>query len=88
MYVCCSFLPIISRIGYYLTITHIFFLPALVSGIENKKLRRLCTVGIVAAGILYFGVFIMMKAGENGLRILPYQTFLFHEMVPILSDVT
>lgn len=88
MYVCCSFLPIISRIGYYLTITHIFFLPALVRGIENKKLRRCCTVLVVAAGILYFGIFIMMKAGENGLRILPYETFLFHEMVPILSDVT
>lgn len=88
MYVCCSFLPIISRIGYYLTITHIFFLPALVRGIENKKLRSCCKVLVVAAGILYFGIFIVMKAGENGLRILPYETFLFHEMVPILSDVT
>ena len=36
MYVCCSFLPIISRIGYYLTITHIFFIPALLEQIENK----------------------------------------------------
>ena len=88
MYVCCSFLPIISRIGYYLTITHIFFLPALVNGIENEKLRKLCRAGVILAGIVYFAVFIMMKAGENGLRILPYQTFLFHEMVPILSDVT
>ena len=88
MYVCCSFLPIISRIGYYLTITHIFFLPALVNGIENEKLKKLCRVGVILAGIVYFAVFILMKAGENGLRILPYQTFLFHEMVPILSDVT
>lgn len=88
MYVCCSFLPIISRIGYYLTITHIFFLPALVNGIENEKLRKLCRAGVILAGIVYFAVFILMKAGENGLRILPYQTFLFHEMVPILSDVT
>lgn len=87
MYVCCSFLPIISRIGYYLTITHIFFLPALLAGIEDKKLKKLCTTGVVLAAVLYFTIFILMKAGGDGLRILPYQTFMFHDMVPILSDV-
>ena len=87
MYVCCSFLPIISRIGYYLTITHIFFIPALLSAVENPKLKKLFTVGVMIAGILYFGVFILMKAGADGLRILPYETFMFHDMVPILSDV-
>ncbi len=87
MYVCCSFLPVISRVGYYLTITHIFFLPALLSGIEDKKIKRLFTAGVVVAAVLYFGVFILMKAGNDGLRILPYETFMFHEMVPILSDV-
>lgn len=87
MYVCCSFLPIISRIGYYLTITHIFFLPSLVAGISNPKWKRIVKAGVIGAGILYFGVFILMKAGNDGLRILPYETFLFHDMVPILSDV-
>ncbi len=86
MYVCCSFLPIISRIGYYLTITHIFFLPALIGGMESKRMRRLFTVCAAAAGILYFTLF-MSRAGNAGLRILPYETFMFHEMVPILSDV-
>jgi hypothetical protein len=86
MYVCCSFLPVISRIGYYLTITHIFFLPVLVKSVENPKLRKLLTAGIAAAGILYFAMLMYRAAGE-GLRILPYQTFLFHDMVPILSDV-
>lgn len=87
MYVCCSFLPIISRIGYYLTITHIFFLPALLGGIENKKWRRILTVLVGVAALLYFGIFIIRKAGGDGLRILPYETFMFHDMVPILSDV-
>ena len=87
MYVCCSFLPIISRIGYNLTITHNFLLPALLSGIENKKVRRFFTAGVIGAAILYFAVFILMKAGNDGLRILPYETFMFHDMVPILSDV-
>ncbi len=87
MYVCCSFLPIISRIGYYLTITHIFFLPALLSGIENRKIRGLLKAGVFCAAVLYFGIFILRKAGGDGLRILPYETFMFHDMVPILSDV-
>ncbi len=87
MYVCCSFLPIISRIGYYLTITHIFFLPALLADIENPKWRKLLTAGVTGAAILYFAILILMKAGNDGLRILPYQTFMFHDMVPILSDV-
>lgn len=86
MYVCCSFLPIISRIGYYLTITHILFLPALLGSIDNKKLKRLFTIGVVAAAVLYFAMF-MRRAGADGLRILPYETFMFHDMVPILSDV-
>lgn len=86
LYTCCSFLPIISRIGYYLTITHVFFLPAIVRGIDNKKWRRLFTGAIVAAGVLYF-IMLMRKAGQDGLRILPYETFLFHDMVDILSDV-
>ncbi len=88
MYVCCSFLPVISRIGYYLTITHIFFLPSLLLEIENQKVKKVFTVGVIGAAVLYFGVFILMKAGNDGLRILPYETFMFHEMVPILSDVS
>ena len=86
MYVCCSFLPIISRIGYYLTITHIFFIPALIGQVENKKLKKFFTLGVVLAGVLYFALF-MRRAGADGLRILPYETFMFHDMVPILSDV-
>ena len=86
MYVCCSFLPVISRIGYYLTITHIFFLPALIAQMENPRWKKLFTAGVAAAAVLYFALF-MRRAGDAGLRILPYETFMFHDMVPILSDV-
>ena len=88
MYICCSFLPAIGRVGYYLNITHIFFIPALIGGIENKRLRMAVKYATIAGMVLYFAIFLLTKAGADGLRILPYQTFLYHEMVPILSDVS
>lgn len=86
LYVFCSFLPIISRIGYYLTISHILFLPAMIRETENIKLRKFLRFGMIAAAILYFMLF-MGRAYDDGLRILPYQSFFFHDMVDILSDV-
>ena len=86
LYVFCSFLPIISRIGYYLTVSHILFLPAMLRETENEKLRKLLRAGMIAAAVCYFAIF-MSRAYDDGLRILPYQSFFFHDMVDILSDV-
>lgn len=86
LYVFCSFLPIISRIGYYLTVSHILFLAMLLGRVENGKWRRLFRLGILLAAILYFAIY-MSRAGNDGTLILPYKTFLFHDMVNILSDV-
>ena len=86
LYVFCSFLPIISRIGYYLTISHILYLPMLLKQVENAKWRRLFRLGILLAAILYFAVY-MSRADHDGTLILPYKSFLFHDMVNILSDV-
>lgn len=86
LYLFCSFLPIISRIGYYLTISHILFLPMLLSQVKNQKQRRFFRAGIILAALLYFAVY-MSRAGDDGVLILPYKTFFFHDMVNILSDV-
>ena len=86
LYVFCSFLPIISRIGYYLTISHILFLPMLLGKVENERWRRMFRLVILVAAILYFGIY-MSRAGNEGTLILPYKTFFFHDMVNILSDV-
>lgn len=80
LYVFCSFLPIISRIGYYLTISHILFLPALLKETENKKLRKLLKIGMILAAVLYFARF-MSKAYNDNMRILPYRSFLFDNAV-------
>ena len=86
LYVFCSFLPIISRIGYYLTVSHIFYLPLLLARIEDRKWRRLFRGGILLAAVLYFAVY-MSRADNDGTLLLPYRTFFFHDMVNILSDV-
>ena len=86
LYVFCSFLPIISRIGYYLTVSQILFLPMLLQRIEDKRWRRLFRAGILCAAVLYFAMY-LKKASGDGVMILPYRTFFFNDMVDILSDV-
>ncbi len=86
LYVFCSFLPIISRIGYYLTVSHILFLPMLLGQVDNPRWRKLFRLGMILAALLYFAVY-MSRAGNDGTLILPYKTFFFHDMVNILSDV-
>ncbi|MDE6994016.1 MAG: EpsG family protein [Lachnospiraceae bacterium] len=86
LYVFCSFLPIISRIGYYLTISHLFYLPLLLGRLRDGRWRSVFRAGILLAAILYFMIY-MSRAGNDGTLILPYKTFLFHDMVNILSDV-
>lgn len=87
LYVFCSFLPIISRIGYYLMVSQILFLPMLLRAVPDKKWRRLFRAGLLLAAVLYFAMY-LKKGANDGVLILPYKTFFFHEMVDILSDVT
>lgn len=86
LYVFCSFLPIISRIGYYLMVSQILFLPMLVKAAPDKRWKKLFRVGIVLAAVLYFAMY-LKKGANDGVLILPYRTFFFHDMVNILSDV-
>ena len=87
LYVFCSFLPIISRIGYYLTVSHILFLPMLLKQVESIRWRKLLRFGILMVAIMYFAMY-MSRAGNDVFLILHYKTFFFHDMVNILSDVS
>lgn len=86
LYGLCSFLPIISRIGYYLTVSQILFLPMLINRVRHDTWRRLFRAGILLAALLYFAMY-LSRAANDGVLVLPYKTFLFHDMVNILSDV-
>lgn len=80
LYVFGWFIPELSRICYYLTITQIFLLPDVLSLLpERSRQRKVLTGAVLAAGILVFAVF-LRNASAPDIRILPYKMFLFHEM--------
>ena len=79
------YLPVVSRIGYYLTFTQIFYIPVLISRMEPGFKKRIATFAVLAVCAAFF-IHTMRHAGDDGFRILPYQTFFLHEMPPILSD--
>jgi hypothetical protein len=85
LYVFGSFLPIISRIGYYLTVTHIIFVPNLIIRMKDIRKKQVALILTLLFGIGYFALY-MRSAGNDGIRLLPYQTFLFHDLPLTLSE--
>ena len=72
------FIPEISRIGYYLMITQIFWIPMLVQEAEGKK-RKALTVFAAVFAVCCFAAF-LSRAGDIEIRILPDRSFLFHDL--------
>ena len=83
IYVCGWFIPEVSRLCYYMTFTQIWFIPLLAGRISEGEERRK-TAGrvraLIAAGaVLSFAVF-LHNASDPYIKVLPYRTFLFHEL--------
>ncbi len=76
LYVFCSFMPEISRIGFYLNVSNVFFIPALIKKIENDKERKIWTVLICLAFTILFAMF-LRSAYNTDIRILPYYNWIF-----------
>ena len=76
LYTCGSFVPEISRVGYYMTAGHIFLLPSLVNRIPSQAQKKFWRAVIVVAAVLYFGIF-LIKAQDLLVRIVPYHTWIF-----------
>lgn len=76
-----SFIPEVSRICYYLTIPQVLLLPELLDCIPKSrlKMKKLLTALVAAAALASFAMF-LRKADDSRIRILPYKTFLFHEL--------
>ncbi len=76
LYVFASFIPEISRIGYYLNITNIFLIPGIIVKIPKKRQKILWTVLVVLAYLAYFALF-LRSAYSTDIRLLPYRNWIF-----------
>lgn len=75
VYTCFHFIPFVSRIGYYLNISHIFYLPLLIKLAPSGKSKMLMKIIIFMAGVLYFLMF-LMRADAINVKILPYASWM------------
>lgn len=77
IYCCGSFIPEVSRVGYYMIISQVFLLPGLLEEMEQGWLRKLCSIGVIVGFTLYFLVLLRgMYAVE--VRLLPYRNWIFN----------
>ena len=83
LYVFGWFIPEVSRICYYLTFTQIFYLPMLLSRLpeteQGCRRKKLLTILVIAAALVFFALF-LRTAYRDTIKILPYKSFLFHEL--------
>lgn len=77
VYCCGSFIPEVSRVGYYMIISQVFLIPELVEGMREKWLRRFCRAGVVCA---FGGYFLLLLRGMYAvdIRLLPYLNWIFN----------
>lgn len=76
LYVFGSFIPEISRIGYYLNVTNIFLIPAILQKIPDKKQRKFWCIVTTIAFMMYFALF-LRSAYNTDIRLLPYRNWIF-----------
>ena len=65
LYLFASFIPEVSRIGYYLNVFQIFLIPNILVRIPDKRQKRFFTIIITLAYILYFAIFLHRAGGVD-----------------------
>lgn len=76
LYTCGSFLPLVSRLAYYMVTPQILLVPGLITGIKDARKKRLVTAIAVLFCLGYF-VYFLQTASGSGIRVLPYKTWIF-----------
>lgn len=77
LYICCSFMPVISRVGYYMNISNLFLIPGVLQKIPDRKQKLIFTAATTAAFAVYFAAF-LYKAYGTDIRLLPYTDWIFY----------
>lgn len=75
-YCCGTFIPEVSRVGYYMIISQVFLLPKLLGEMKDGWLKKLCIVGVIGAFLLYF-VMLLRGMYAVDVRLLPYLNWIF-----------
>ena len=74
---CCGgFVPEVTRIGYYMTVSQVFLIPGLLSVIDQKQLKKVCYVGCLTVFALHF-VLLLKQMYQVDVRLLPYRNWIF-----------
>lgn len=76
-YCCGSFIPEVSRIGYYMIIGQVFLLPRLLGEMKKGWLRRLAYAGVIGAFAVYFALLLKGMYAVD-IRLLPYLNWIFN----------
>lgn len=76
VYLCGSFIPTTSRIGYYFIIPQIFLIPELTEGMKPGRMKTLVRVAVIAGFTLYFA-FLLLQMYDEGVKLLPYRNWIF-----------
>lgn len=71
-----SFIPVVSRVAFYLSISNVFLIAGILKRIPDKKQKIFFTGAVILAFSLYFAAF-LYKAYDINIRLLPYHSFVF-----------
>lgn len=77
VYCCGSFIPEVSRVGYYMIISQVFLLPRLLGEMEKGWFARFCRAGVVCAFGGYF-ILLLRDMYAVDIRLLPYLNWIFN----------
>ena len=58
--------------------SQVLFIPAIVGSIKSEKKKKIVTILVIIAGVIYFLLF-LKTANQPGVRVLPYKSWLFYE---------
>lgn len=72
-----TFIPEVSRIGYYMIISQIFLIPNLLMDMQKGRLKNFFIIGTATAFAIYFALF-LYKAYDVDIRLLPYRNWIFN----------
>ena len=72
-----SFIPEVSRVAYYLSISNIFLIPAVIQKILGKGRKLFFKTAVGVSFALYFAVF-LYRAYDINIRLLPYYSFIWN----------